>query len=160
MKCPDISKALSDHAGDLKAVRRHIEGCARCSRRFARDLKIEEALRNLDLEVAPADIAAEVRTSLSLRNKRRSAHALIQRWVWVTVSVATSVLLIIAMPILAGWLGKAWDVVNHYDAARLIDSAVPSAIPRIKPVHLLCLIAAVLAWMAVYLWRESRRAVR
>jgi hypothetical protein len=160
MKCADILRALNDHAGDLKAVRCHIKGCPECSRRFSRDLEIEEALRNLDLEMAPVDITAEVEASLGLLRKRRSTRGFIHRWVWVTASVAIFALLMITMPILAGWLGKAWDLINRYDVGRLIDSVMPSAIPSVRPVHLLCLIVAVIAWMAVYLLRESKRTVR
>jgi len=160
MKCADISRALADDAGDLKAVRRHLETCPQCSRRFARDMEIEEALRNLDLDVVPADITAGVRASLSLLDRCRSAHDLVRKWVWAIVSLAALALLVIVMPILAGWLVKVYDLIDHYDLSQSINAAMPSAVYRIESLHLLCLTVAVLAWTAVHLWRETKSTIR
>ena len=156
MKCADILRALNDDAGDLKAMRRHLESCPECSGKFALDLEIEEALRNLGIEVSPVDITAEVRNSISLLNKRQSTHDLICKWVWATVSVATMALLIIAMPILAGWLSKAYSLTNRCDIGRTIDSAISST----QCIHLFYLMVAVLAWMALHLWRETKKTVQ
>jgi hypothetical protein len=159
MKCADIPSALNDDTGDLEAVRGHLERCRDCSRRFARDLDFEYALRNLNQEVAPVDIIAGVRDSLGLVNRRHSRPNLVRKWVWGIVSAATLALLIIAMPILAGWSSKAYDLANRCDDARSIDPALLSAVSSIESIHLLYLMAAVLAWMAVYLWRETKRTV-
>ncbi len=156
MKCVDILRALNNDEGDLKSVRSHLESCAECSRKFARDLEIEEALRNLGIEVSSVDIAAEIRNSISLLNQRQSTYNLIRRGIWITVSVATMALLIISMPILAGWLSKAYSLANSCDICRSIDSMISST----QCIYLFYLMAAVLAWVASYLWQETKKSVQ
>ena len=156
MKCVDRLKTMNYYAGDLEIVRRHLESCPECSRRFARDLEIEYALRDLGLGVAPIDITAEVRNSLGLLNKRRFKCGLVRKWVWVTVSAAILVLLIITMPILAGWLNEAYDLVNSFHIGRSIKSAISFYYFE----YLFYLMMAVLVWVITYLWRETRRTVR
>jgi hypothetical protein len=160
MKCADVFGALNEEAGDLRAVRRHLETCPECYRKFAHDLEIEEALRNLDLGVTPVDITAEVRNSLSILNKRRTTHGVIQKWVWLIASLAAFALLIVSVPVLADLLSKAYSLTNRLDIGGPIDSAMSPAISSIKWGHLFYLMAAVLAWMAAYLWREAKRTIQ
>jgi len=154
MRCDEVWNALNEDEGDLKAVRRHLKRCTECSQRFARDLELEEALRNLDLEVGPIDITAEVGASLSSLDKRRATDHLIRKWIWGTVSLAGLALLILAMPIVAYWLDKAYNLANSLDIGGSIDAAVSS----IRFLHLLFLMAAVLACVGAYLWQETRKA--
>ena len=155
MKCDDVLRALNDDTGDVKAVRRHLEICPECAKRFARDLEIEETLRNICLDMAPIDITAEVRNSLRLVNKRQSVYTRARKWIWVTVSVATVALFIISMPILAGWLSTAYRFATYVDIGRSIDSAISST----QRIHLVYAMVAILVWVVSYLWREARKTV-
>jgi anti-sigma factor RsiW len=161
MKCADVLGNLNDD-GDLGAVRRHLESCAECARRFARDLEIEKALRNLKNDVQPVNVTTEVRNSLGSLRRRRSRHNLVRRWVWVTTSVATVILLMITMPVLAGWLGRMARLadglaVGSFEA--IGSPAISSTVSAVPFVHLCGLMIAGLACLGVYLWREARRAV-
>jgi anti-sigma factor RsiW len=158
MRCSDVLRNLNSDTGDLDAVRRHLESCPECSRRFAGDLEIEEALRNLGVEIGRVDITPEVSHSLGLLKRRRSRFRLFRRWVWAVTSVAVLMLLMIATPILAGWLGHVVDFAKRHDA-RSIVYAVSPAISSMQLFHMFCLMVAVLALLAAYLWREARRTV-
>jgi anti-sigma factor RsiW len=164
MKCADIWNALNDDTGDLRAVKRHLVSCPECSRRFARDLEIEEALRYLDLEVGPVDITAEVAHSLSSFRQRRSACDLVRRWVWAGASVAALVLLAITMPVLAGWLSAAHGLAGRLNVGASIESVMAFAkspvVSSIRFIHVLYLMVAILAWLAAYLVRESKRTAQ
>ncbi len=164
MICADIWKALNDDSSDLEAVKRHLASCPECSRRFARDLELEEALRYLGLEVAPVDITAELTHSLSSFKQRRSACNLVRRWVWAGASVAALALLVITMPILAGWLSAAHGLAGRLNVGASIESAMAFAnspvVSSIRFIHLLYLMVAILAWLAAYLVRETKRTAQ
>jgi predicted anti-sigma-YlaC factor YlaD len=163
MKCSDISKALNDDRSDLTAVRRHLQRCPECSRRFERILEIEEALRQLGLGVPSVDITAEVRRSLSSLKKRRSGYNRVRKWVWATSSVVILALLIITMPILAGWMTGAYRLAGRLDVGRSIESAMSYAVSpagtSIQWIHLMLVMGVVLASVAAYLWRVSKRSI-
>ncbi len=160
MKCTDVLRVLNDDTPDLKAIRRHLESCPECSKRFARDLKLEEALRDLHLEIAPVDVTAEVMDSVSFMNKRQTRKEFIRRWIWLAVSVATLGLLLITVPILADWSQKLCDLVNGFDLDRWVDSAVSHVMsPRVVAYSLLFMVAA-LAWMVAHFRRESRNPIQ
>ncbi len=160
MKCTDVLRVLNDDSPDLRAVRRHLESCPECSKRFARDLKLEEALRDLHLEIAPVDVTAEVMDSVRFMNKHQTRQEFIRRWIWLAVSVTTLALLVIAVPILAGWSQKLCDLVNRFDPGRWVDSAFsPVMSPRVVAYSFLFM-AAALAWMVAHFWRESRSTIQ
>jgi anti-sigma factor RsiW len=159
MRCSDVPGALDGDKGDLSAVRRHLEVCAECARRYAEDLEVEEALRGLYTEVAPVDLTADVREALRVLNTNRARYDLIRRWMWIGVSAAIVAILVFSMPALTSWMNTAYKAVEALDASRLIYcNALPAS--SVRTVHVLLPMVAALAWFAVYLWREARTASR
>jgi predicted anti-sigma-YlaC factor YlaD len=153
MRCDDLPRALSEEGVDLEVLRNHLEKCPECRKKFKRDLEIEEALRDLSADMARADIVDEVRNCIGLLSGRRRRYGPIRRWVWGTVSVAILGLLVNALPVLGRWLGKAYDLFDEIDTGPALGLAMSPS----QCAYLFCGMAAVVASLAVYLWREARR---
>lgn len=166
MKCADVLEILHGDKGDLEAVARHIKNCPACAERYGRDLELEMALKNLAQEVEPVDIINQVSDALYLRQKRQARFSLARRWVWIFTGLAIVTFLVVTIPF---WTGLFKEIYGYfYSAVDALDKYVGTFAEDLISsedfsrnfTSFLYLLAAVVAGILVYLWREFKGIIQ
>lgn len=160
MDCDDVMRAFEQDEVDLESVKRHLSHCPQCASRFARDLEIEEALRDLHSDLGRVDLTGEVRSAIARLNAQRSRRNLVRTWTWICVGVAVFAVLIITMPDLASWINTAFHAVGELAGPQSILCQPTPASTSMQFNHLFLTMAAVLTWAVIHVWRESRAIPR
>ena len=156
MDCDDVLRAFEQDEVDLESVKRHLAGCPECASRLARDLEIEEALRDLHSGLGSVDLASEVRSAIVRLNAQRSKRNLIRTWTWITLGLAVFAVLIITMPELASWMNTAFHAVGEFVGPQSILFRPSPASASMQLSHLFLTVAAVLTWTVIHVWREAK----
>lgn len=165
MKCDDIKKALNSDTYNLEAIEHHLETCPECAKKYADDLKIENALRNLTVETVPVNITDEISDKLSLVNQKRSRLKFIRKWVWISASISGLMLIWLVMPVISGWFAEAFDMFASSISmfSGLISIDINNEIAFIQSskyynnIVYLIIISAVM--IAVHIWREFKAVI-
>jgi len=104
MRCEDIDNNLNSDAGDLDGILKHLEICPVCAEKYAADLELETALRQISLAAETVDITDSLKANLYQRYKQQSLLRNIRKWVWVAASLAAVMIIVIGLPLIVEWL--------------------------------------------------------
>ena len=165
MRCEDISKNLNSDTGDLDGVLKHLEICPACAEKYAADMELETALRNLSLTSETVDVTENLKLALYQHYRRQSIYSLVRKWVWIAASVATAFLLFISLPTIIEWLNygflsfmnvlKTIEFSNNINLRQLADKAESSKYYG----YILISVFGFFIGISACLWREIKELI-
>jgi hypothetical protein len=123
MRCEDIDRNLNSETGDIDEVFKHLEICPTCAQKYAAELGLETALRQLSLTAETVDISENLKSTLYNRYEQQYRFRLIRKWTWLAASLAAVMLLIINLPAIIEWFNHGYNLfINELSALKFADN--------------------------------------
>jgi len=165
MRCEDIERILNSDTGDLDGVLKHLEICPACAEKYSADMGLEAALSRLSLASETIDITGNLKSILYHRYKQQSQLRLIRKWIWITASFISTMLLIISLPTIIEWLNYGYgSFINELAALKLIDSVNIGQLAEKAESsryygYVVFLVLTFFIGTSTYLWREFKEII-